>query len=156
MAGLEDCGTNTADETSASEAGSVIEAANLKLKMVKAKVKKLVKQQKLRLVGKLVQQANGDEPWGPAIQVKVQDPDVYLHMKVDLCSTWLACAVLIFEDGILKLLESYLQVGSRLLELMLETSVMRPPADQSAQDMTELRPAFKHTLRNYPVKNKNK
>lgn len=59
-------------------------------------------------------------------------------------------------DGRLIRLESLLQVGSRLLELMLETSVVRPPADQSAQDMTELRPAFKHTLRNYPIKNKNK
>lgn len=83
---------------------------------VKKLVKKLVKQQKLRRVGKLVQQANGGEPWGPAIQVKV---------------------------------------GSRLLELMLETSFIRPPADQTAQDMTEMRPAFKHTLRNYPIKNKN-
>lgn len=73
------------------EAESVIEAADLKLKMVKEKVKKLVKQQKLRLVGKLLQQANGDEPWGPAIQVKVQDWG--LHMKIDLCSAWVACLV---------------------------------------------------------------
>lgn len=76
MVALENVGTTSADEMSASEADSVIEAADLKLKMVKEKVKKFVKQQKLRLVGKLVQQANGDEPWGPAIQVKVQDPDV--------------------------------------------------------------------------------
>nr|CAC95163.1 RNA polymerase [Physcomitrium patens] len=108
---LDDLDTNTDD----SIANSVLDS-DLKLKLAKEKVKKLVKQQKLRLVGKVVQQANGDEPWGPAIQVKV---------------------------------------GSRLLELMLETSVMRSPADQNAQDMTELRPAFKHTLRNYPIKNKN-
>jgi len=61
-----------ANEGSLSEAESVVEAADLKLKMVKEKVKKFVKQQKLRFVGKLVQQATGDEPWGPAIQVKVQ------------------------------------------------------------------------------------
>lgn len=71
--GLENSDAISADETAALEADSVIEAADLKLKMAKAKVKKFVKQQKLRLVGKLVQQANGDEPWGPAIQVKVQD-----------------------------------------------------------------------------------
>ncbi|KAG0631342.1 hypothetical protein M758_1G245900 [Ceratodon purpureus] len=115
VAALNDIDTDSTDELLGLSAESIQEA-NLKLKLTKEKVKKLVKQQKLRLVGKLVQQANGDEPWGPAIQVKV---------------------------------------GSRLLELMLETSFMRPPADQTAQDMTEMRPAFKHTLRNYPIKNKN-
>lgn len=64
-----------------------LEAANLHLKMTQQKVKKLVKQQKLRLVGKLVQQANSDEPWGPAIHVKVHysdNPDSFsLFMGVD-------------------------------------------------------------------------
>jgi hypothetical protein len=54
--------------------------ADRKLMLTKEKVKKLVKQQKLRLVGKLVQQANGGEPWGPAIQVKVRDLYVDVHM----------------------------------------------------------------------------
>lgn len=71
---------NSTDKMLASDAASVLEAdLKLKLKLTKEKVKKLVKQQKLRLVGKLVQQANGDEPWGPAIQVKVQNLDVDLH-----------------------------------------------------------------------------
>ena len=48
--------------------------------LTKEKVKKFVKQQKLRRVGKLVQQANGGEPWGPAIQVKVRDLYVDVHM----------------------------------------------------------------------------
>lgn len=65
---LDDLDTNTDD----SIANSVLDS-DLKLKLAKEKVKKLVKQQKLRLVGKVVQQANGDEPWGPAIQVKVYD-----------------------------------------------------------------------------------
>ena len=70
---------NSTDEMLASDAESILEH-DRKLKLVKEKVKKLVKQQKLRLIGKLVRQANGDEPWGPAIQVKVQDLDVFLHM----------------------------------------------------------------------------
>lgn len=54
------------------EESLALKQADLRLKMIQKKVKKLVKQQKLRMVGSILKQANSDEPWGPAIQVKVQ------------------------------------------------------------------------------------
>jgi len=54
------------------EESLALKQADLELKMVQKKVKKLVKQQKLRMVGSILKQANSDEPWGPAIQVKVK------------------------------------------------------------------------------------
>jgi DNA-directed RNA polymerase len=85
----------------------------IKSTKLQKKIQKLVKQQKLRLVGSILRQASSEEAWGPAIHAKV---------------------------------------GSRLLELMLETAFVRPPADQNDHDVTELQPAFKHTQKNYPLK----
>jgi DNA-directed RNA polymerase len=87
----------------------------IKSTKLQKKIQKLVKQQKLRLVGSILRQASSEEAWGPAIHAKV---------------------------------------GSRLLELMLETAFVRPPADQNAHDVTELQPAFKHTQKNYPLKSR--
>lgn len=44
-------------------------SADVKLK---DQVKKLLKQQKLRVASSLVRHANGDEPWGSEIRVKVR------------------------------------------------------------------------------------
>ncbi|KAH9295327.1 hypothetical protein KI387_038915, partial [Taxus chinensis] len=39
------------------------------------------------------------------------------------------------------------KVGSRLLELLLETAFIQPPNDQSTEGPPDVRPAFKHALR---------
>ncbi|KAL3693501.1 hypothetical protein R1sor_007152 [Riccia sorocarpa] len=47
------------------------QAAAVKEGKVKDQVKKLIKQQKLRVANKVVRHANGDEPWGNEIRVKL-------------------------------------------------------------------------------------
>lgn len=42
-----------------------------------------------------------------------------------------------------------LQLGSRLLELMMDNSFVRPPANQDGDDNAELRPAFQHKFKNF-------
>ncbi|KAG6557207.1 hypothetical protein Mapa_001134 [Marchantia paleacea] len=83
-------------------------SANVKLK---DQVKKLLKQQKLRIASSLVRHANGDEPWGSEIRVKV---------------------------------------GCRLIEIMIEVALLQPPASQTEEDIGELRPAFKHSMKTFP------
>ncbi|BBN04117.1 DNA-directed RNA polymerase, mitochondrial [Marchantia polymorpha subsp. ruderalis] len=83
-------------------------SADVKLK---DQVKKLLKQQKLRVASSLVRHANGDEPWGSEIRVKV---------------------------------------GCRLIEIMIEVALLQPPASQTEEDIGELRPAFKHSMKTFP------
>lgn len=39
------------------------------------------------------------------------------------------------------------QVGSRLIELLIETAYIQPPADQLGDGPPDIRPAFVHTLK---------
>ncbi|KAJ4755143.1 DNA-directed RNA polymerase [Rhynchospora pubera] len=48
--------------------------------------------------------------------------------------------------------ENQLKIGSRLIELLMETAYLQPPADQSADSPPDIRPAFKHSLRNIILK----
>ncbi|KAJ1697812.1 hypothetical protein LUZ63_006324 [Rhynchospora breviuscula] len=48
--------------------------------------------------------------------------------------------------------ENQLKIGSRLIELLMETAYLQPPADQSADSPPDIRPAFKHSLRNIVLK----
>jgi DNA-directed RNA polymerase len=82
---------------------------------MREKVKKLVKQNKLRRVDSILRHASTDEPWTAAIHVKI---------------------------------------GSRLLELMMETSFVQPAADQECPDVLDLRPAFTHTLKSHHMRRK--
>ncbi|KAL2896218.1 DNA-directed RNA polymerase 2 chloroplastic/mitochondrial [Bienertia sinuspersici] len=50
--------------------------------------------------------------------------------------------------------EARAKVGSRLIELLIKTAYIQPPADQSASDPPDVRPAFVHTLRNVGPENK--
>ncbi|KAM1954398.1 hypothetical protein ACFX1T_023745 [Malus domestica] len=43
-------------------------------------------------------------------------------------------------------LEAKAKVGSRLIELLIQTAFIQPPADQSADSPPDIRPAFVHTL----------
>ncbi|XP_048495367.1 DNA-directed RNA polymerase 2, chloroplastic/mitochondrial isoform X2 [Beta vulgaris subsp. vulgaris] len=46
------------------------------------------------------------------------------------------------------------KVGSRLIELLVKTAYIQPPASQSAGDPPDIRPAFVHSLRNVGPENK--
>ncbi|KAJ3698257.1 hypothetical protein LUZ61_001962 [Rhynchospora tenuis] len=48
--------------------------------------------------------------------------------------------------------ENQVKIGSRLIELLMETAYLQPPADQSADSPPDIRPAFKHSLRNIVLK----
>ena len=39
------------------------------------------------------------------------------------------------------------QVGARLIELLIETAYIQPPASQFGDGPPDIRPAFKHTLK---------
>ncbi|CAM6076268.1 unnamed protein product [Sphagnum tenellum] len=95
--------------------GKVITGQNVDITSdsMREKVKKLVKQNKLRRVDSILRHASTDEPWTAAIHVKV---------------------------------------GSRLLELMMETSFVQPAADQECPDVLDLRPAFTHTLKSHHMR----
>ncbi|XP_028550491.1 DNA-directed RNA polymerase 2B, chloroplastic/mitochondrial isoform X1 [Dendrobium catenatum] len=41
------------------------------------------------------------------------------------------------------------KVGSRLIQLLIETAYIQPPASQSPDGHTDVRPAFRHSLRNF-------
>jgi DNA-directed RNA polymerase len=40
------------------------------------------------------------------------------------------------------------QVGSRLIQLLMETAYIQPPVNQLADGPPDIRPAFVHSLRN--------
>eukprot|EP00258_Populus_trichocarpa_P033444 XP_024449463.1 DNA-directed RNA polymerase 2, chloroplastic/mitochondrial-like [Populus trichocarpa] len=46
------------------------------------------------------------------------------------------------------------KVGSRLIELLLQTAYIQPPCDQLADSPSEPRPAFVHTFRTVSYVNK--
>lgn len=41
----------------------------------------------------------------------------------------------------------FVKVGSRLIELLMETAYVQPPVDQAADGPPDIRPAFRHSLR---------
>lgn len=106
--------TNSLGDVANEEELEATRQADLKSKkVVRDKVKKLVKQNKLRRVDSILKHASTDEPWSTVIHVKL---------------------------------------GSRLLELMLETSFVRAPASQDGDDFGELRPAFQHKFKNHVLR----
>ncbi|KAJ7943280.1 DNA-directed RNA polymerase [Quillaja saponaria] len=44
--------------------------------------------------------------------------------------------------------EAHVKVGSRLIQLLIETAYIQPPVDQLGDGPPDIRPAFTHTLRN--------
>ncbi|KAL9231262.1 hypothetical protein vseg_006511 [Gypsophila vaccaria] len=50
--------------------------------------------------------------------------------------------------------ETRAKVGSRLIELLIKTAFIQPPASQSAEDFPNIRPAFVHSLKNVGPDNK--
>ncbi|KAG0611165.1 hypothetical protein M758_7G120400 [Ceratodon purpureus] len=106
--------TNSHGDVANEEELEATRQADLKSKkVVRDKVKKLVRQNKLRRVDSILKHASTDEPWNTVIHVKL---------------------------------------GSRLLELMLETSFVRAPSSQDGDDFGELRPAFQHKFKNHVLR----
>lgn len=46
-----------------------------------------------------------------------------------------------------------LQLGTRLIELLLDSAFVQSPADQTPESSPDIRPAFKHVLRQPIVEN---
>lgn len=44
-------------------------------------------------------------------------------------------------------MKSILQVGCRLIQILMETAYIQPPNDQVEDGIPDIRPAFVHTLR---------
>ncbi|KAF7808990.1 DNA-directed RNA polymerase 1B, mitochondrial-like [Senna tora] len=47
--------------------------------------------------------------------------------------------------------EAHVKVGCRLMQLLIETAYIQPPVDQIGDGPPDIRPAFKHTLKNFSV-----
>ncbi|CAA6665446.1 unnamed protein product [Spirodela intermedia] len=76
--------------------------------MLRNRVTKLMKKQKLPQVQKILKQQDDLKPWGQ---------------------------------------DAHAKVGSRLVELLIDTAYIQPPVDQQADGPPDIRPAFRHTLR---------
>ncbi|KAJ3693236.1 hypothetical protein LUZ60_008716 [Juncus effusus] len=50
--------------------------------------------------------------------------------------------------------ENQVKIGSRLIEILLETAYIQPPANQTIDGPPDIRPAFHHSLRNIMKENK--
>jgi DNA-directed RNA polymerase len=88
---------------------------------------------------KLVQQELELEEWGTEAQVKV----CFLHGAHRSTSVFTHTLILI----------SCLQLGSRLIELLLDSAFVQPPADQTPDSSPDIRPAFRHVLRQPIIEN---
>ncbi|ONM56489.1 DNA-directed RNA polymerase 3 chloroplastic [Zea mays] len=49
--------------------------------------------------------------------------------------------------------EAQVKLGSRLIELLLDSAFVQPPADQTPDSSPDIRPAFKHVLRQPIIEN---
>ena len=107
--------------------------------MLKKKVTDLMKQQKLQAVRQIVSAQDSSKPWGNAVKAKVCE--YFLGTgKIEWFLVYARYKKLLFSRTF--------QVGSRLIELLIETAyVQPPPAHRLADDPPDIRPAFVHTIR---------
>ncbi|KVI05303.1 DNA-directed RNA polymerase, helix hairpin domain-containing protein [Cynara cardunculus var. scolymus] len=121
-----------------------LEAVNneQQIQKLRKKVTLLVKKKKLQQVRHIVKQQDELKPWGQDAQVKV--------------CTLLAkhVVVIIFNEQFLFFLIQLTtvnvrssQVGSRLIQLLMETAYIQPPVGQFEDCSPDIRPAFVHTLK---------
>lgn len=106
---------------------------------LKKKVTNLMKQQKLRALRQVVNRQDVSKPWGHPIKAKV-------------------CNILVISGEIFIVIlficlskscsfPCTFQVGSRLIELLIQTAYIQPRAEKFGDDLPEIRPAFVHTFR---------
>ena len=93
---------------------------------------------------KLVQQELELEEWGTEAQVKVRF-FVQCKQKHEPCHS--------HSKFLILTLISCIQLGSRLIELLLDSAFVQPPADQTPDSSPDIRPAFKHVLRQPIIEN---
>jgi DNA-directed RNA polymerase len=91
---------------------------------------------------KIVQQEIELEEWGTESQVKVFFCPLHLQSQP---SCLMHCKILT--------LFLVLQLGTRLIELLLDSAFVQSPADQTPESSPDIRPAFKHVLRQPIVEN---
>lgn len=109
--------------------------------MLRKRVTKLMKKQKLPQVQKILKQQDDLKPWGQDAHAKVLiSPEIFGQTLLILLKA--------YDHDLQQFMFSYFtQVGSRLVELLIDTAYIQPPVDQQADGPPDIRPAFRHTLR---------
>ena len=103
---------------------------------LRKKVTTLIKKQKVQQVRRIVKGHDDSRPWGQEEHVKVCD--------ISCCK----CSCIRVSFFLRIYYDAYLsQVGSRLIQLMIETAYIQPPIDQIGDGPPDIRPAFVHTLK---------
>lgn len=108
------------------------------------RVKSLVRRQKMTEAQKLIQQELELEEWGTEAQVKV----------CFLRGAWCTQKYRHFHSYFkILILISCQQLGTRLIELLLDSAFVQSPADQTPDSSPDIRPAFRHVLRQPIIEN---
>jgi DNA-directed RNA polymerase len=130
---------NLKDKISEGESGAAIyegEKLTKEQEKLRKKVTTLMKKQKVHQVRRIVKGHDDSMPWGQEAHLKVRDISCCkcscIRVSFFLC---------IYSDAYLS------QVGSRLIQLMIETAYIQPPIDQIGDGPPDIRPAFVHTLK---------
>lgn len=97
---------------------------------LRKKVTSLMKKKKIHIVKMIVRRQDGTKPWGQVARARVQ---FLLYFR--------SLFLYIFLVAITNVV---CQVGSRLLELLMNTAYIQPPVSQSADGPPDIRPAFRH------------
>lgn len=104
-------------------------------KRLRNKVASLIKKQKKQQALGIVKGRDQAKPWGQEAQVKV--------CNIWICSYELGRFILF----VLQCRYYIFQVGSRLIQLLIETAYLEPPANKFGDGGPDIFPAFKHTLK---------
>lgn len=135
-----------------------IEPALKEQDKLRKKVNILMKKQKLQQVRKIVKRYDDLKPWGQENQIKVLHfvafatnysciMMIILLMIITHSSILLECHCSMSKADSVYLMQSNLQVGCRLIQILMETAYIQPPNDQIEDGVLDIRPAFVHTLK---------
>lgn len=125
---------------------------------LRKKVNILMKKQKLQQVRKIVKHYDDLKPWGQETQIKVLHfvafatnysciMMIILLMIITHSSILLECHCSMSKADSVNLMQSNLQVGCRLIQILMETAYIQPPNDQIEDGVLDIRPAFVHNLK---------
>lgn len=106
---------------------------------LRMKVTDLLKKKKLPAVRKIVKGQDDSKPWNRDTKAKV----IVVSCK-SLHRSYCFLTSIIYR----RVMHACIfQVGSRLIELLIETAYIQSPADQLADGLPDIRPAFVHTTK---------
>lgn len=94
----------------------------------------LLRMKKLVEVQRLLRNENDMESWGRDAQAKV-------------CFSWKHHIQFCFSPDLTLYFFVSSQLGSRLIELLIESAFVQPPVNQLACSLPDIRPAFIHTFK---------